>query len=81
MVFMKIINSINGTVVLHVSGDVAVPVEGVLPQQIISLMGHTYHFASLPQFVPGIPLVGQPLVFQSGLLTKGNKNYPHCSDY
>jgi hypothetical protein len=73
---MKFINSINGTVVLHVAGDDVVPATGAPQQKVIELIGSAFHFTILPQVQIGAPVgTDQPLLFQSGFLAKDGRTY------
>jgi hypothetical protein len=68
---MKVINSLQGTVALHVSADDVTPRCGLLIRDLIELVGEAYQFSVKPQLLPGVPPAFlQQLIFQSGALIK-----------
>jgi hypothetical protein len=71
---MRFINSISGTVALHVSGDEVAPLRGINQRDFIEFIGNAYNFASKPQLLPP-PLQTLEVAFQSGTFVQGNERF------
>jgi hypothetical protein len=74
---MKLITSVQGTAILHVSPDDVIPTGGLLVRDFLRMVGDTYQFSVKPEIQPGVPpnLI-QTLVFQSGVLETEKEKFP-----
>lgn len=74
---MKLITSVQGTVILHVSTDEVIPTGGLLIRDLLRVVGDTYQFAVKPEIQPRVPPNSIPtLVFQSGVLETEKEKFP-----
>jgi hypothetical protein len=74
---MKLIASIQGIAILHVSPDDVIPTRGLLIRDLLRVVGDTYKFSVKPEIPPGIPPNSIPAyVFQSGVLETEKEKFP-----
>ena len=74
---MRLIASVQGSSLLHVSADDVTPPGGVMARDLIEFVAQTYAFAVKPDIPPGIAPAALPaLVFQSGELAHDQGKLP-----
>jgi hypothetical protein len=67
---MKFLNSVSATVGLAVVADSVVPVQGLLPQEMINFIASLYSFSVVPPLPPQpFTQAGIPFIFQNGRYT------------
>jgi hypothetical protein len=67
---MKVIATLQGVSVLLFSADDAMPVGGVLLNDMVSVVSNAYKFTAVPTFPPGVPFQLMPILqFQNGELS------------
>jgi hypothetical protein len=74
---MKLITSIQGAAILHVSPDEVIPIGGLLIRDLLRVIGDTYQFSVKPEIPSGVPPNLMPTyVFQSGVLETEKEKVP-----
>jgi hypothetical protein len=74
---MKLITSVQGTVILHVSTDDVIPTGGLLIRDLLRVVGDTYQFSVKPEIPPGTtPNLIPTLLFRSGVLETEKEKFP-----
>ena len=74
---MKFVNSVQGSVALHVAADEVVPLRGVVHQDLIRILGDVYSFTMRPEIPRNIPPnLLLPFVFQAGSITFEDSKFP-----
>jgi hypothetical protein len=73
---MKVITSIQGSVIIRYSPDDAAPDVGVLTRDLVAFLGTTYNFSAVPDVPPGLLLTPQPFTFQAGKISIDDTDTP-----
>jgi hypothetical protein len=73
---MRLITSIQGSVIVRYSPDDAASDVGALTRDVVAFLGRTYNFSVIPEVAPGLIVTPQPFIFQTGKIALDDQEIP-----